>query len=253
MSRLNAIEDANQRGAMEALIKQPGCSQIRKLSPREVYTAGKHTLTKLSPFILNTIIPSNLAQTVTVTRKHEIVIKDREIDPEPLRYLSRVKTANNRTELIAPGTELKLYLNPFNPDLILVCDQNHAAIGLADRLQASCRLDEEGVLRQIGKVAQVRNELSLDARERDEGLATHRQALKEHNRRIIDGEPTDESERRSIAGKKAADTRHTNKVKQYASTIDTDDTLDAWATPQPTHQEPEPEEPQDDEPFPFST
>ena len=210
MDRLNLIQDANQRGAMEALIKAPGCHQIRRMSPREVYNSGRSELVKLTPFILNTIVPPEDALDATVNSKHEIILKNREIDPESLRYLSRVHTAANRTEILEAGTELKVYLNPFSPETILICDINHAAIGLAQREHPSCRLDEAGMIKQMGNVSQVRAELSLGARERAAGEATHRQALKAHNKALRNGLPTDPAEQRQLSATKAAGTRRSN-------------------------------------------
>lgn len=196
LSDVSTLEPQVQAIALD-LMGKPGFGRIRNMSPREVFDGLRMDapMAKMSPHLWNIVIPNDYAHVTSVTARHEIIIRDRAVSPEPMVFAALAKTQRGREEIIPAGTKVRVYLNPYRPERILVCEPNDAAIGLAERINTPCRNDLDGMARVAGAVSHVEAHLQRPVVQRTQGLAEERQAMREHNQRVIDGEAVTDGER----------------------------------------------------------
>ena len=151
-------------------------------------------MSRLNPFHWNIVIPTEYAHDTRVTDKHEIIIRDRLITPEPIIYSSLVRNERGREWVIPAGEMVRVYLNPFSPDHALICEPNDARIGLAHRMTAPTRMDLDGMARVNGGIKHLESHLQRESTQRAQSVMDERTAMVNHNERVMDGEPVTEAE-----------------------------------------------------------
>jgi len=113
-----------QRAAIHALLgARPEFTRIRKLSPREVWTAHKHELTKVSDALLPTLLGPPHARELTVTNDGYLTLEDHELSPEPLLYLATpISPISPISPILPRGRVVLAYPNPFDLSRLVVCE-----------------------------------------------------------------------------------------------------------------------------------
>ncbi len=145
----------------------------QRLSPREVWDlTPKKAFRKPRPWWIADLMGLRHARRVTVTQKLELQIKDREIDPDPLRYVANCTNAEGHAFLLNRGQEYLVWLNPYDPSHIQVGDarKGHEGrwLGQCELIPRHNRLEEEAIHKQIGY---------LTAATASERLANERQSI----------------------------------------------------------------------------
>jgi hypothetical protein len=172
----------------------------RPMSPREVWDAGKHKLTKLSPWAWNQIMPARMAHTRHVEDCRELRVYG---GPEILRYDARAKSTTGRDIMLRPGEQFLLYVNPFSPGTALCCDTTGAAVGLLHQIVPMTRIDHAAVMSRMGQVKQMTADIEAPVARRAEGLAAERAEQREHNDRLVKGLPVTPKEHEARSHQKA--------------------------------------------------
>ncbi len=131
--------------------------EMRRLSPREVWDTHSPRMKKLSPMQVCTLLPLEAAREVRVTTEREFVIEDREIDTDPLHYLAgHCITPSGHHLALNRGETYLVYLNPYAPHEIHVCDASRARrgafLGTCVQNRRISRADKEAIHHQFGKI-----------------------------------------------------------------------------------------------------
>lgn len=122
----------------------------RKMSPREVFDAGRGRLIRLRPEQTAMLLRDVAGREVSVGNDHLIEFDDETISPAPLRFLAHH---------FAPGDKFKAVVNPMSPHTAHLFDSRGCWIGVVDAWQTIRRDDVDGLNRQLGAARKVESEL----------------------------------------------------------------------------------------------
>lgn len=155
----------------------------RKMSPREVFDAGRRHLVRLRPeqtarLLLDQSRDREGAGTreVIVGSDHLIEFEDQNISPSPLRYLAHHWS---------PGDKFTIVVNPMSPQTAHLFDARGRWIGVVDAWQTVSPLDIEGLHRQMGRAAKIENQLLAPLATRGAEITRQRLADAEHNAAVL--------------------------------------------------------------------
>lgn len=194
-----AMFSVEQRNAILALLDtDPNFKQTRKLSPREVWNAHKHELTRLPDSLVGTLLGPADAKIATVTDEGYFRLQDQELDPEPILYLARLNG-----ELLPRGEEYLVFQNPFQPDRLIVHEKARArksdsgphASGLGGYIGTSKLWGREDVLdvdalqRRCGEVAKIEAAELAPIAKRGADLIRKRIERSSNNAAVLAGKP----------------------------------------------------------------
>jgi len=191
---------ADMGGEMEAmargLMKQPGYSRLRKLSPREVFNSMRQQapLRRLSPQLWHMVIPAEYAIATQVTSQHTLRVKRDEFGPETLEWWCPPMNSAGRQVILHAGEKVLLYVNPYALTTALVCDLKGAPIGTVNMPGKPARNDLDGWAELHGKRKTLEAALSRPVKHHLTSLAEERTAMIAHNQAVIDGSPVTPAE-----------------------------------------------------------
>jgi hypothetical protein len=246
-----ALPEVSRRTLSAAAQQDPRAyTRKRALSPAEVWEPAVPNLRKIQPHTVCDILSQDLARDVKV-RGSYIEFSDQDISPEPLIYTSRLRTLEGAMRELSSGSKYSAFANPFAPRFLFICDSRGTCLGTCELVERVSYTDRQGIAEASGHKRQRTADILQPTRQRQAGQVQAAQDMRDHNRRLRDGEPTDPAERRTQAAAKAADTRQTNRVHTRAATRDTAEALEAWSTPDPTPED-QPDQPDDTSFNPFS-
>jgi hypothetical protein len=172
----------------------PGLIRTRRLSPMEVWLAGRRDLVQLPAHYVPLILGERNAKMLRVGDDHMITFQDRRIGPGIHRYLAQVETETGELRMLPPGKTFAVYATPFDTSAVFVASEDNCFLGIARRLQTACKTDTEAIHRQIGKSMAIEKQLLEPVRARHAAEARQKQAMHEHNARVLRGEPITEDE-----------------------------------------------------------
>jgi hypothetical protein len=185
----------DRRDAVLAVIEHsPGMIRTRKLSPMEVWLAGRRELVQLPAHYVPLILGEKNAKMLRVGDDRLIAFQDRRIGPGIHRYLAQVETEHGELVMLQPGAAFAIYATPFDPSAVFVASEDNSFIGVARRLQTPCSTDTEAIHRQIGKSMHLEKELLEPLRARHAQEARQKQNMHEHNARVMRGEAVTKQE-----------------------------------------------------------
>jgi hypothetical protein len=179
-----------RRDAVLAVIEhQPGMIRTRKLSPMEVWLAGRRDLVTLAPHYVPLILGEKNAKMLRVGDDHLITFQDRRIGPGIHRYLAQVETEHGEMRMLQPGAAFAIYATPFDNSAVFVASEHNEFIGVARRLQTACKTDTEAIHRQIGNSMAIEKELLAPLQVRHAEKARAKKAMHDQNARVLRGDP----------------------------------------------------------------
>jgi hypothetical protein len=193
-SKFLALPD-NRRALAESIIaSDPTLCRYRKLSPAEVWATSAQSLTRVSGAMVPILLGPDASRQVTVSKTHELIIQDRDLHPEPMVFRS---TLTNSRQLLA-GQELRVYLNPYNPTELQVCDPAGRWLGTAERVQSHCKTDTDALAREYGRVRKLESSLLTPVARRGAEQTRERIANMRINAELLDDSSKPTSEERAI-------------------------------------------------------
>ena len=209
------MPEAQQQAVRSWVESNPALMRQARLSPLEVWTAGRKNLRKLPRWTIHQLLGDEFAREIKV-RNHRIEFQDAEIDPEPLRYEAAVSDVNGHKVLLNEGDSYKVFVNPLAPDTLYVTDARSRYVGTALRILRAPRVDREALLQAVGKEAARQMQRMDGWRARHEGEAVAHAEMLEHNRRVLAGEPV-------TADEKAAERVRRSAIASLDPTVLLDD------------------------------
>lgn len=213
-------------------------SKRRNLSPLEVWNQRPKFL-PIPPTVICDIIGDDMAREVTV-KKGFATFQDQELSPDALIYTARYATGPNRGREIPHGEKIKLFANPFEDGSAFVIDAQGRYLGQLPLYKRCCSVNAAAFHTDapFDDRPQIKSdELIRAASEKNERIAAilepdrinHREEvteardLREHNRRVLNGDPItpDEIHQAHVAsGHKAQRTAAANRLNQHGEAID---------------------------------
>lgn len=216
----------------------------RNLSPGEVWNR-RGEWPKIPPVVLCDILTDDLAREVTA-RRGFLEFSDQDIAPDPLIYQSRFISGPHAGREIPHGEKVKMFALPFNDKLAIVVDARGRFLGEVPLYRKACSIEPGafGSDAPFEQRPQIRSEALIkaagekhsriaDIQEPSRILHTDKvrdaQDLREHNRKVRDGEPVTPDaiyQARVSAGQQGHRTAAANRLQAHGETID-------WQTYQP--------------------
>lgn len=161
-AKVLALEPA-RRAAVEAA----AAPVARRLSPREVFDAGRRALQRWRPEAIAAILAKRLERKPRTARvrRHLIEIEDADVSPNPLRYLAHT---------FRDGQEFGVVVNPYSPRTCHLYDARGRWVGMVDAWQTVARHDVAALEAQMGAAAEIEAQLLAPVRARGERLTRER-------------------------------------------------------------------------------
>lgn len=168
----------------------------RRMSPTEAwdYEEAKpgNKLIKLPPWCICQILGMDMARPIKVASAY-IRMRDKTIQDEELIYEARVVTPEGAVRELTHG-KYQGYVNPYNADQLFVCGQDGRIIGTAALVRRVCTADTHAVEQAMGKTAGRREQQLEYARIIGASAEADIVRTREHNRRVMEGEPVTEED-----------------------------------------------------------
>lgn len=194
---------AHQRAKLKALVN----ATARQLSPQEVWNRHANELQKLSEDAIPMMLGPDFGEERQVKHGY-ITIEDRELDSEPMRFPAVVGTAvpsgpsgspqlpipTSQFSILNENSKYLVYLNPHNPDRLILTDARGRYLGGLDRQYSPCRADVAAVHRELGAAKREEAARLAPVVTRALPLAEANRDRHRHNLAILDGQPVTPAE-----------------------------------------------------------
>jgi len=243
---LAALPEPSQLAIRHAARQDPSAwSRRRNLSPAEVWNRREKFL-PIPPVVICDILGQDLAREATA-RRGFIEFSDNEIAAEKLIYTSRYISGPNVGREIPHGEKVRIFVMPFDSGTAIVTDAQEKFLGEIPLYQRVTPINEsafhtDAPFEQRPDIRSV--ELTRAAGEKHSRIAdileparirhAHKVAdakdLREHNRRLINGDPITPDEisaARSASADRAVTTR---REREWSGEIDATATAAALQT-----------------------
>jgi len=184
-SRVLALPEANRQAVLAA-----ATPLARKLSPREVFDAGRADLIRFRPAQTAMLLKERTAREVKVGTDHLIEFEDQDISPAPLRYLAHH---------FKPGEKFAVVVNPFAPQSAHLFDAAGRWIGMVDAWQTISQTDVAGLHRQMGAAAKIENQLLCPLAARGAEITRKRLEDSQHNVAVLTSDGAEKTEKKRAA------------------------------------------------------
>lgn len=209
------------RAMLLAKAETPGHVRPYRLSPADVARQCAGELTKLPDYVIPLLIPMQWARPATVKSDRTISIKDQLLGPEAFNYVARFQNGDGFT-VLSPGTKLLCYLNPFNPERLVICKEDGAFLGTLQLQTRAGWSDQDAILEQLKERAELKADLDATVRPHLEGLMADRAEMKRNNERLADGKPMLPEEIADARAESARDGVRTRKINEIAAAMGSD-------------------------------
>ncbi len=144
-----------EKQIFSGLLRQtPELWRTRRLSPAEVWEPAKRDLKRVTGAAVPLLFGPEHARAERVEQDLTILIQDREISPDGLVY-EAVLTNGRHLER---GRQVAVYLNPFAPDEIQVCDDKYRWLGAAPLLRRGGKMDRDAAHRRYARIRKITSE-----------------------------------------------------------------------------------------------
>ncbi|HRQ87822.1 MAG TPA: hypothetical protein PLA50_03430 [Bacteroidia bacterium] len=198
-------------------------SRIERMSPREVYEAGRPALRRVSPFIWHHLVPADHAIRRTIPANRQLKIDRREYGPEPIHFLPRYRTPEGEDRPLPAGAEVLVYLSPIDPSYALVVRTDGTPLGLVAAIDKGHRFDEARLHAQYAERNALRAEIGGTAIVHNNAVAEAREQRRKDNAETARHHGVDEKTVRKIErpyqGKKKPASPAKKKTKKQAPTL----------------------------------
>lgn len=162
---------------------------MRRLSPHEVFTAGRRALRPIDEATLALLLGHEQGTERTV-RDGKIVVNDGEVSGDALLFDATA---------LPDRAKFLTVLNPFAPDALFVFDARGRFVRTCRRLVRVDRAEIEAVQREMGRAAKQEAEALTPLRARHLGEARARAARAANNAAVLGGTtPADRQRRRAL-------------------------------------------------------
>eukprot|EP00112_Aurelia_sp_Birch-Aquarium-sp1_P003868 Seg14366.1 transcript_id=Seg14366.1/GoldUCD/mRNA.D3Y31 product="hypothetical protein" protein_id=Seg14366.1/GoldUCD/D3Y31 len=203
-------------------------SNKRNLSPLEVWKPASRDLITIPDWIVADILTDDLAAERKVKGSY-ITFQDQNMPSVELIYKARILTPNNIYEPLPSGETYKVFANPFEDRWLFVHNARGQYLGKCELYKRNGIVNDEvfldynpweqrrdvrspELIKAAGEKHALIAEHLEDTRIRNQAKVDHAKELRAFNKRLEAGDTRTAEERKSDAGKKAAQTRFDNEA-----------------------------------------
>ena len=186
-THLQLLPQANRDVVLSA-IERPGCMRIRKLSPTEVWEQGRSELIYLKPEHVPLLLGADLAMDKSVATGGCFIIDQHDLTGgcEALRFPAHsIRNVLGQQVMLDARKTYKVFVNPFDPAMLFVCDEGLRYIGYCRRQMAVSRADLDAIHQAMGESAHRRTDATREVRARHYTEADEREAMVAHNDAVV--------------------------------------------------------------------
>jgi len=233
------LPDPSQQIIRHAASQSPAAwTRRRNLSPREVWL-GRPRFNSIPPAVIIEMLTGDLAREVRAS-KGFLTFSDQEIAPDPLVYYSRYCTGPNQGREIPHGEKVLMFVLPWDDAHAIVVDAKQRYLGEVELYKRVTPVDTSafGSDAPFEERPEIRSaELIRAAGVKHERIATlmepsriihaprvqEAKDLREHNRKVISGEPVTAEEIHQAhvaAGHQGQRTAAANRLQAHGSPFD---------------------------------
>ena len=162
----------------------------RKLSPREVFDAGRGRLIKLRPEQTALLLKDVAGKEVPVSKDRLLTFEDEAISTAPLHF---------KAHHFAPGDKFTVVVNPMAPGSAHLFNAKGGWVGVVDAWQGSSHGDIAGLHRQMGEARKIEAQLLAPVAAAGHRLTKVRLENALHNASVLNGVKTDRVDNESLA------------------------------------------------------
>ncbi len=162
------------------------------------------------------LIPKEWAILKKVKSNNVIKIQDPFHNKTYHQYVTLLNTKHGSL-MLKPEQEILCYYNPFDIDNLVICSTDGAYLGTLTRSIPRSSHNTQQTLDQLGARAEMKAHLETEPRSRAANIMKDRTEMRQHNDRLKAGDLSTAEERRSVAGKKAAQTKTENNITKKKS------------------------------------
>ncbi len=195
--------DARQRAEFHARIEAtPGLWRTRKLSPQEVWEAGRQELVTVPDHALLMLLNTDDARHGERCEANRLfILKDRTVAAEPLHFDASVLI---RQGGVRTGERYSVFLNPFDAESLIVCDGALRYLGTAPLWDRVARLDRGEANRRLAYIREDQSACLNNLARRGAGQTRRMLAMQENNAALLTGRSS-ATDRRAAAILQAAE------------------------------------------------
>lgn len=186
----------------------------RKLSPNEVWQAGRRDFNRAPAPLICDILGKDLGREVKVKGSY-IRFQDLDISPDEMIYQAHAIHLNGAQRPLRDGEKFLAFANPFAPECLFLLDANDRYLGHCMLEQRVTPTDRTGLMIAASQKAQRNAEILEPVRIRHAEKVNQARHLRDHNRKVIDGDPVtaeEIAEARSESAMKGVRTRRGNAI-----------------------------------------
>ena len=171
--------------AVQATLAQSGdaiATRAVKLSRQEAFNSliQSPDIQRVPPIMYPELMGQSAARALKVNKHSMFEFEDQDYGAEPFRYL-----AATRQKQFNPGHEFLCYVNPWNPRVLVACDDKGRVQGLCEWYDIPCKNDAEGVKRVMGGQNHWEAEMKARKAARQLNTAVDRAHMFAHNEAIL--------------------------------------------------------------------
>ncbi|MEP2776787.1 MAG: hypothetical protein ABJQ29_11370 [Luteolibacter sp.] len=202
------------RLALLANSETPGHVRTWKLSPADVAQQCAKELTKLPDCMIPLLVPMQWARPATVKSDRTISISDQLLGSEPFTYVCRIEGPDG-AHVLKPGLKVLAYLNPFNPERLVICQEDGSYLGTLNQMTRAGFMDQAAILDQLKERSEMKADMDTAVRPHLEGVMRNRADMKRVNEKLAIGKPVlpeEVAEARAESAREGVRTRKTNEI-----------------------------------------
>lgn len=182
---LLALPPAQHDMAMLLLSQGHIRTRPRQMSRREAWDRDTTGLIRIPGYGVCAILGDDLSEERKV-RESVFEFEDSEVGPGVHTYHCVVETLDGHRLELKEGETYQTFVNPFAIGQLFVRDARGRYIGVADRVQASCRADRKSIERGMAAAAKREGELLKPLRDRQVAAVKERAERSRHNADLIE-------------------------------------------------------------------
>ncbi len=216
-----ALLPDGSRLALLANTETPGHVRTWKLSPADVARQCARELTKLPDHMIPLLIPVQWARPATVKSDRTVAITDQLLGPEAFTYVCRIEGPDG-AHVLKPGLKVLCYLNPFNPERLVICQEDGSYLGTLNQMTRAGFMDQAAILDQLKERAEMKADMDTAVRPHLEGVMRERAEMKRVNERLANGKPVLPEEVAAARAESARQGVRTRKIHEIADAMGSD-------------------------------
>lgn len=165
----------------------PALVRETKLSPRDVWERGAANLTRIDlPLYVQLLrMAGGNFDRKTKVRGALITLQNRYISPAPIHYQAACITPAGRRILLGEGEEVRVVLNPYAPEALVLLDERGGILGECPQAVRADLGNMEAVYEQIGRTHAENVARQTAQRARWQGERTRVESIHAANRAIM--------------------------------------------------------------------